>query len=100
MEPNQVDLLALAMFRNFEEVEDPEEAGRKCELWGDIREADPFYRIHLDVALFHAIPTAHLDVRTHPDSHAARNFSATNALAQTFGEGHPEIVHAGTILEW
>jgi hypothetical protein len=41
-------------------------------------------------ALPHSVSDAHCDVRTHPDSDAARDLSATDSLAKALGEHHVE----------
>ena len=88
MEPDQKDLLAFSVLRDFEEVEHAKEARRARQLWSDIRETDGLDRINLDLTLFHAIPGAHLDVGMHPYPDAASDFAAANSLAQALGEDH------------
>jgi hypothetical protein len=45
-------------------------------------------RIGLDVAVLHAIPRANSYARMQPEAHSAGDFSAANAFAKVFGEGH------------
>ena len=88
MEPDQVDVFALAMLCDFEEVEHAKETRLARELRSDIRETDRLDRIDFDFALVHTIPCTGLDVGTHPYPDAASDFSAANALPQTLGENH------------
>ena len=41
-------------------------------------------------AVPHSVSDAHCDLRTHPDSDAARDLSATDSLAKAIGEHHVE----------
>ena len=93
MKPDQIDVLAFSVLRDFEQVEHTKKARRPCQLWSDIRETDRLDRINLDRAFFHAVPRAHLDVGPHPYSDAASDFSATNSLAQALGEDHGLSLH-------
>ena len=88
MEPDQIDVLAFSVLRDFEEVEHTKETRRTCQLWSDIRETDRLDRINFDLTVFHAIPCAHLDVGMHPYPDAASDFAAANSLAQALGEDH------------
>ena len=88
MEPDQIDVLALTVFRDLQEIEDAEETGFARQLRSDIRETDRFDRIHFDLALVHTVPSTDFDVGTHPYPDAAGDFSATNSLAQAPGESH------------
>ena len=90
MEPDQIDVLAPAVLRDFEQVEDAKETRLARQLWSDIREADRLDRIDFDLALVHTVPCTGLDVGMHPYPDAASDFSATNSLAQTLGENHEE----------
>jgi hypothetical protein len=62
MEPDQIDVLALAVLCSLEEIDDALEAGLLSQAWSDIRETDREDRIHLDRALSHAVDTASLEV--------------------------------------
>jgi len=90
VEPDQIDVLALAVLRDLEEVDHPLETRLPREVWRDVFEADRQDRIHLDLTLFHAVAVADLDVGTHPYADAARDFAAPNSLAQALGEDHSE----------
>jgi hypothetical protein len=95
MEPDQIDVLALAVLCSLEEIDDALEAGLLSQAWSDIRETDREDRIHLDRALSHAVDTASLDVRTSPDPDAAGDRPAANSLAQAFGEHHEPSLRRG-----
>lgn len=90
MEPDQIDVLALTVLRDLEEVDHTLETRLSRQLWSDIPEADLQDRIHLDLTLFHAVAVADLDMGTHPYSDAASDFAATNSIAQALGEDHLE----------
>jgi hypothetical protein len=90
VEPDQIDVLALTVLRHLEEVDDTLETRLSRQLWSDIGKTDRQDRIHLDLALFHAVAVADLDVGTHPYSDAASDFSAANSIAQALGEDHLE----------
>ena len=83
---DQKDTLALSVLRDLQEVEHAKEARRDRQLWSDVRETDRLDRINLDLTLFHLIPRAHLDVRTHPYPDAARDFPSTYSVAQSSRE--------------
>ena len=88
MEPNQIDILAFTVLRDFKQIEDTQETRLSRQLWSDIRKTDWGDRIHLDLTLFHAVAGAHVDVGTRPYSDAARDVSAANSLAQALREDH------------
>ena len=93
MEPDQIDVLAFTMLRDFEEVEDAKETGLARQHRSDIRKTDRLDRIDFDLALVHAVPSTGLDVGMHPYPDAASDFSPTNSLAQAFGENHEKSLH-------
>src|ERR1017187_5231012 len=90
MEADQVDILARAVLRHFQQVDDAEEARLARQLRRDIRIADGRDGIDLDFAFFHAVAIAGFHVRALPNAHAAGDFSAANSLAQALGEDHEE----------
>ena len=69
------------MLRNLEQIDDTKETRFASQLWSDIRKTDRLDRIHFDLAFFHPVAVAHLDVGTRPYADAASDFSATNSLA-------------------
>src|SRR5262249_48568978 len=93
VEPDQINVLALSMLRNFEQIDDTEEARLSGQLRSDIGEADRLDGIDFDLALVHWVAPADFDVRAGPDSDAAGNVSTTDSLAQALGEDHEESLH-------
>ena len=90
MEPNQIDILAFTVLRDFKQIEDTQETRLSRQLWSDIRKTDWGDRIHLDLTLFHTVPGTHFDVGTRPYPDTASDFSASNSLPKTLAEHHEE----------
>ena len=90
MEPYQVDILSLAVLGNFEKVQHTEKPRIPSQCWSDIWKPDQFDRVDFDFTFLHAVTSADPYVGAHPYSNAARDISATNALAKPFGEYHAE----------
>jgi hypothetical protein len=90
VESNQIDVLALAVLRDLEEVDHALETRRSRQLWSDIRETDRQDRIDLDLTLFHPVAVADLYMGTHPNADAASDFAAPNPVAQALREDHLE----------
>ena len=88
MEADEIDLFAAAVPGNFQQVENAEKTGFARQLWRYVREADGLDRIHFDFAFFHAVMPACFYPRILPDTNAACDFSATNAVTETPGEHH------------
>ena len=97
MEADEIDILASAVFCDFEQIDHSQEARFPGQLRGDIRKADGLDGIDFDLAFFHRVPRAHSYVRTNPDSDAARDFAAPHSLAQAFGKHHEESLYRGGI---
>ncbi len=92
MKSDQIDILASAVFRNLEQVDQTVEAGLTRELRGDIRKPNRLNGIDFNLAFVHRIPAAHPDARTHPDANAAGDVAAPHAVAKTFREDHRGIL--------
>jgi len=88
VEADEVDVLAAAVFRDLEQVEDTEEAGLLGESRRDVGNADGFDGVDFNGALLHAVAAADQDVGTSPKPDARSDFAATNAVAQALGERH------------
>jgi len=88
MKSNEVDVATLTVLGDFQEIDDAEKARCAGKLRGDIGQTDGLDRFNFDLAFFHAVTLAGLDVRTGPDANAAGNFTAPHAIAETFGEDH------------
>ena len=93
VEPYQIDVLAFAVLRHLEKIDDTQETRLARQLPSDIRKTYWLDRVHLDLTLFHPVPVADFDVGPHPYSDAASDFAATNSLAKTLGEYHEESLH-------
>ena len=88
MEADEVNVVAAAVLGDLEQVEYAEEAGLASEFGRDVRQADGFDGIHLNVALVHRVASADADVRAHPHADAAGDFAAPHAVAKPLGEHH------------
>ena len=88
MEPEQVDLLASAMLRNFQKVEHAKETRRARELRSDIGKTYRLDRIDFNLALIHSVSCADFDMRAHPYANTAGDLSFANSVAQTLCEDH------------
>ena len=88
MKPHEKDLFPAAMLGDLQEVQHAEESGLSREFRRNIREANIFDAIHNNLPIVHGVSAAHLHVRTHPDTHAAGNFSVSYTFSQAFGKEH------------
>ncbi|HYL74525.1 MAG TPA: hypothetical protein VEU96_09990 [Bryobacteraceae bacterium] len=98
MEPDQIDILAPAVLCNLEKIDEAEETGLSRQLRSDIREADRLNGIHFDFTFFHRVPVPGFDMRVCPESDAAGDFSAPNAVAKTLGEDHEDEFTRAVVL--
>jgi hypothetical protein len=90
VESDQIDVLALTVLRDLEEVEHTFETRRSRQLWSDIRETDRQDRIYFDLTLLHPVAVADPYVGTHPYADAASDLAAPNSVAQALREDHLE----------
>ena len=81
------------MLSDFEQIDVTKKARFSCQLWSDIGKTDRLDRIYFDLTLLHAVPGTHPDMRSHPHSDAASDFSPTNSIAKSFGEHHQMSLH-------
>ena len=88
MKANQIDVLALAMLGNLEQIDQAEETGFSRQRGSDIREADGRDGIDLNLTFLHSVAAADFHTRVLPESHAAGDFSLADALAKAFVERH------------
>jgi hypothetical protein len=93
VEPDQVDILAFAVPRCFQQIGDAEEAGFPRELRRDFRKLDGLDGVDFDLAFVHTVPRADGYAGTTPNPNAGGNFAATDSFAQTFCEDHAESLH-------
>src|SRR6266478_3004767 len=88
VEANQVDILAAAVFCDFEQVKDPEETGFAGQFRSDVRKSDWLDGVDFDRSFFHTVALADGDARRHPDADGAGDFAAADAFPEAFGEDH------------
>jgi hypothetical protein len=88
MEADQIDVLAFAMLRDFQQIDQAKESRFSRKLGSDFLKADLVNGVDFDVAFFHAIAGTDLDVREFPDPDAADNFPTSDAVAKALGEDH------------
>src|SRR6185503_3099705 len=89
VESNQVDIVAAAVFRRFEQVLHTVETRFARQVVGDIRESNRLDRIDDNVPLVHSVTTTLFHLGPHPDADRASDPAASNALAKALGEDHP-----------
>jgi hypothetical protein len=94
MEPDEVDILPRAVFRNLEKIDDAEETGLSRQTRSYIQETDRLNRIHFNFTFFHLVSVAGFDMSAFPDSNAARDFPTSHSLPKTLREDHDTSVHA------
>ena len=78
------------MFRDLEQVQNAKESRLARQFRSNIWKPYRLNRIDLNLAFLHTVSRAYSDAGTHPDAHAASDFSATYALAKPFSERHKE----------
>jgi hypothetical protein len=88
MKPDEIDLVATAVFGSAEQILHAEKAGFPRELARDVSQANWHDGVHDNMPIVHAIPTSHFDVRPRPDANAASNSAASNSLAKALREYH------------
>jgi hypothetical protein len=97
VEPNEIDILAFTVLRNFQQINDAQESGLARQRWSNIRKTDWLDRIHFDLTFFHSVAFAHFDVGTHPYSDTASDFSSTNSIAKSLGKRHEGSLHVSCV---
>jgi hypothetical protein len=90
VEAYQVDILALAVLRYFEQVQNAQKARDAREFWSDIGESDGFDGVDFDVAVVHGVLGTYCNAGAQPDAYAAGDFSAADTVAKALGEDHGE----------
>jgi hypothetical protein len=90
VEPDQINILASAMLRDLEQVQNAKESRLARQLRRNIWKPDRLNRIDFNLAFLHTVSRAYPDAGTHPDPHTASDFSATYSLAKPFSERHEE----------
>ena len=90
MEADEIDVLASAVLRYLEQVQDTQESRLTCQLRCNVRKTDRFDRFDFDLAFLHTVSRADFYMRAHPYPDAARDLSATNSLTKPLGKHHAE----------
>ena len=93
MELDQIDVPAAAVPGDLEQIDHAFEARAAREIAGDVGEGNGLDPVDHDVAAFHRIEAADLDVRPLPDPHAAGDPALADPFAEALGEHH--CVRAG-----
>lgn len=88
MEPYQVDVLASAMLRDLEQINDPEKSRLTSQSWSDVGKLNRLDRVHLNRTFLDAISTAYRYVRMHPDTDRTGDPPESNSLAKPFSKYH------------
>ena len=93
------------MLRYLEQIQNTQKSRCARQFWSDIRKADRFDRVDLDLAFLHAVSGTHSNVRPHPESDAASNLSAANTLTKPFAKHHDDsfasdLLHQLTVTCW
>src|SRR3979411_975758 len=91
VEPNQVHLVAAAVFCDSHQIIPALEPRFTSQIVGDVGDGNRRNRIHDDVSLVHPVTAAHLDMGTRPDANAASDSPAADSLAKAFGEHHVSL---------
>jgi len=90
VEPDEINLIAVAVLGYFEQIDHAQEARLSRQLRSDFLKGDWLDGIYLDLAFFHAVTVADPHVRARPDSDAAGDLPAANPFTQSLGEGHSD----------
>jgi len=91
VEPNEVHILAAAVFRDSQQILHTAEPGLAREIVCDVLERDWLNSVHDDVTVVHAVAAADLDVRPRPDADRAPDASAPDSLAKMSGKLHCDL---------
>jgi hypothetical protein len=82
---------------HLKEIADAGEAAFVGETRGDLFERDRDDGIDLNLTFFEAVSPAGTNVRTHPDTNASRDRTASHAIAQVFREKHRASLTLGRV---
>jgi hypothetical protein len=88
VEADEVDVLPFSMLRDFEEIDQAEEARLAGEVGCDVGQTDGGDGIDFDLAVFHCVPISDFDVGPGPEADTARDLAGSDAVAEAFGEDH------------
>jgi len=91
MKPDQIHVLAAAVFGDSKQVFHALEPGLTGQIVGDVCNGDGNDGIHDDVAIVHSVTAADFDVRPRPDANAASDSSTADALAKVLAWSAPRL---------
>ena len=98
MESNQIDVLALAVFRDLEEIGHTFKTRTSCQVWRDVGQTDRLNRIHFDLTLVHAVAPPDLDVGIRPYPNTDGDGASPYAFSEPPGENHAASLRPGARL--
>jgi hypothetical protein len=81
MKPDEVDIVATAVFRGPEQILHAEKSGFPSQVARDVSQPNGHDGVHDNLTVIHAIATSLFDVRPRPDTNAASNPAASNSFA-------------------
>ena len=90
VETDQIDILAAAVFCDFEQVQNAEESGLARQFRSNVGKSDGLDGVDLDGAFFHWVALTDGDTRANPETNRAGDFAAADAFAKAFAEYHQE----------
>ena len=91
MKPNQVHVVATAVFCDSEQVIHALESRFTSQIVRDIGDANWINRIDDDVPVVHLVAATDPYVGARPDTNAAPDSPAPNFFAEAFGEDHKKV---------
>jgi len=88
MKPHQINVLSFTVLRDFEQIDDAQEARLSRQHWSDVLKTDLVDRIHDNLTFVDTVAVAHFDMWACPYADAASDFSPADAVAKPLGEYH------------
>src|SRR5882757_1400456 len=82
VKPNQVDVLARAVFRDFQQIDHAGESGLARQLRRDVRESYGLDGVDFNLAVIHGVAASDRDVQALPDSDRAGDVARLDAVAK------------------
>src|SRR5262249_44519002 len=101
MKPNQIHVIATAVFSNLQQIIHGVKARFLGKIVCDIRNGNLINRIDDDVAFFHWVTTADLNFGTLPDANTAFDSAEPDTHAELFSEHHtqPNLIATDRYLQ-
>ena len=88
MKPNQVHVVAAAVFCDSHQIIHALEPRFPGQIVRDIGDGNRRNRVHDDMAVVHPITTTHLYMGTRPYTNTGFDYPETDSRAKAFGEHH------------